>query len=187
MGRTLPRRVISPVMATSQRTGILRQGADDRGADGDAGGRAVLRNGAFRNVHVNIDIAVEIFRQAEVARSASGCSSSPACADSCITSPSLPVSVRRPLPSISVASVDEYCAADFRPGEAGGQADFVVLFEPGIRGTSGCRDNRSTFAGVISTVNVWPSVTTLRATLRQMLAEFRVRGCVRRLHACSGG
>src|SRR6202043_986735 len=36
------------------------ESADDGVADGDAGGRAVLGDGAFRNVHVNIDVAIEV-------------------------------------------------------------------------------------------------------------------------------
>src|ERR1700676_28300 len=39
--------------------------ADDRSADGDAGGRSVLGNCAFGNVDVNIERAVEIFGQTE--------------------------------------------------------------------------------------------------------------------------
>src|SRR5262244_2207312 len=38
--------------------GNLSEGAHDGVANGDAGGRAVLGDGAFRNVHVNVDIAI---------------------------------------------------------------------------------------------------------------------------------
>src|SRR5450432_3261333 len=37
-----------------------RQGADDGVANRDAGGRAVLGDSAFGDVHVNIDVAVKI-------------------------------------------------------------------------------------------------------------------------------
>src|SRR5258708_11790151 len=44
----------------------LSERADDGRADGDAGGGTVLRDGAFGNVHVNIESAVEISWQAEL-------------------------------------------------------------------------------------------------------------------------
>src|SRR5260370_6415642 len=44
---------------------ILCERADDGRADGDAGGRTVLGDGAFRYVYVNVDVAVEILGQAE--------------------------------------------------------------------------------------------------------------------------
>src|ERR1700759_4448331 len=44
------------------------QCADDGGADGDAGGGAVLGNSAFGHVHVNVDVAIKIFRQTERVR-----------------------------------------------------------------------------------------------------------------------
>ena len=47
-----------------------------------------------------------------------------------MTSPSLPVSVRRPLPCIRPASVAEHLAAHFGPGQAGSQADFIFLARP---------------------------------------------------------
>ncbi len=47
-----------------------------------------------------------------------------------MTSPSFPVGVRRPLPSMVRGFNGEHGAADFGPGEAGGQTDFVLLFEP---------------------------------------------------------
>src|ERR1700722_7169013 len=36
--------------------GDARESADEGGADGDAGGGAVLRDGAFGHVHVNVDV-----------------------------------------------------------------------------------------------------------------------------------
>jgi len=47
-----------------------------------------------------------------------------------MTSPSLPVGVKRPLPSIIAASVTRNGTADFCPGEAGRQADFMCLLQP---------------------------------------------------------
>ena len=55
----------------------VRQGADDGRADGDSGRRAVLGDGALGHVHVNIDVAVEVVRQAEGWRCASAHSSWP--------------------------------------------------------------------------------------------------------------
>jgi len=54
---------------------------------------------------VNIDVAVEIFRQAELMRARADVAHR-GLRDSCITSPSFPVGVRRPLPSMMAASVD---------------------------------------------------------------------------------
>ena len=68
MGSTRPRTVISPVMATSPRTGMLVSALADAGRDGDAGRRAVLRNRALGNVQVNVQVAVEIARQSELMR-----------------------------------------------------------------------------------------------------------------------
>ena len=65
MGSTLPRSVISPVMAMSRRTGILLSALADRRGHGDAGRRAVLGNRAFRHVNVNVDVAVEVLRHAQ--------------------------------------------------------------------------------------------------------------------------
>src|SRR5258708_21509709 len=48
--------------------GNVRERADDGGADGDAGGRAALGDGAFGDGHVDIDVAIEILGQAESVR-----------------------------------------------------------------------------------------------------------------------
>src|ERR1700743_761738 len=48
--------------------GNARESADDGGANGDAGGGAVLGDGAFGHVHVNVDVAIEVFRQSERVR-----------------------------------------------------------------------------------------------------------------------
>ena len=63
MGRTRPRSVISPVMATSWRTRMIRQGGHERGRHRDASGRPVLRNGALRHVDVNVDLLVKVGRK----------------------------------------------------------------------------------------------------------------------------
>ena len=44
------------------------QRAADAGGDGDAGRRTVFGDRAFRNVQVNIEVAVEIARQAQILR-----------------------------------------------------------------------------------------------------------------------
>src|SRR5260221_10254358 len=108
---------------------ILRQRADDRIADGDPGGGAVLGNGSFRHVHVDIERAVEIFFEAECggaranvahgglrrflhdfAELASGCQAAFA---------------------FHRGGFDgEYGTADFRPRETGGEADFILLLKP---------------------------------------------------------
>src|SRR5450759_2252986 len=54
IGHTRPRSVISPVMATSRRTGNAGHHRDDRGDHGDAGGGAILRCCAFRPVDVDV-------------------------------------------------------------------------------------------------------------------------------------
>ena len=92
-----------------------------------------------------------------------------ACADSCITSPSLPVSVSRPLPSIKRGFGGQHRAADFRPGQARGEADLVVLFQPELaifQHAEKIVDVGGRDFGF--DVALWPSVTTLRAILRQM-------------------
>ena len=66
MGSTLPRTVISPVMAMSPRTGMLVSAllmlvAMVMPADG-----SVLRDRAFGNVQVDVEVPVEIARQSEV-------------------------------------------------------------------------------------------------------------------------
>src|SRR6266481_4818307 len=45
--------------------GNFGEGADDGIANGDAGGGAILWDGAFGDVHVDIDVAVEILGEAE--------------------------------------------------------------------------------------------------------------------------
>src|SRR5437016_6998976 len=43
----------------------VREGTDNGGTNRDARRRAVFRNGALRYVHVDIEVAIEIVRQAE--------------------------------------------------------------------------------------------------------------------------
>ena len=60
IGSTRPRNVISPVIATSPRTGNAGERAHDRRGDRDARGWAVLRRRAGGNVHVQIAIPMEL-------------------------------------------------------------------------------------------------------------------------------
>ena len=55
IGSTWPRSVISPVIATSFRTGDPAERRDQRGGHGDARRRAVLRDGALGDVDVDVD------------------------------------------------------------------------------------------------------------------------------------
>ena len=54
MGSTRPRRVISPVMATSRRTGMPVGSGDDRGYHGDTSRRPILGCRALRHVHMDV-------------------------------------------------------------------------------------------------------------------------------------
>ena len=54
-GSTLPRSVISPVMAMSRCTGILRDRGEQRRGHGDAGRRAVLRDRSLGDVNVDVE------------------------------------------------------------------------------------------------------------------------------------
>src|SRR5208282_6917261 len=99
----------------------------DGGANGDSGGRAVLGNGAFGDVDVNVQGAVEIFFEAEgggaradiahgglrgflhdFAELAGGGQAAFAFHDGGFDS--------------------ENGASDFGPGEAGHEADFILFF-----------------------------------------------------------
>ena len=107
----------------------MRQGAHDGGTNGDARRRPVFRDGAFGNVHVDIQVAIEVMRQAEgpgarahITHGRLGrflhhvtelaCEREPALAmhQSCLGG--------------------QYLAADFGPGQANGEADLVFLFGP---------------------------------------------------------
>ena len=55
-----------------------------------------------------------------------------ACADSCITSPSFPVSSSLPFPCISVDFNGQNLAAHFRPSQSGRQTHLVLLFRLGV-------------------------------------------------------
>src|SRR5580658_1069459 len=109
--------------------GISREGADDRGADGDAGGRAVLGDSAFGDVHVNVESAIEIAGETQLRGARTNVAHR---------------GLRGFLHHVAEFAGErqaafafhqrgfggEYGAADFGPGEAGGKADFVVLLEP---------------------------------------------------------
>src|SRR5258706_2110887 len=107
----------------------FREGAYDGVADGDAGGRAVFRDGAFRNVHVDIDIAVEIFRQAEGVRPRTNVAHGGLRGFLHHVS-ELAGECQAALAFHQCRFCGEYGAADFGPREAGGEANFVVLFQP---------------------------------------------------------
>src|SRR5208282_3980509 len=109
--------------------GVLGEGADDGIADGDTRGGAVLGDGAFGDVHVDINGAVEILRQTQSGGARAHIAHR---------------GLRRFLhdftefPGGCQASLafhgggfnGEHGAADFGPGEAGGQTNFVLLFQP---------------------------------------------------------
>ena len=174
IGSTLPRSVISPVIATSRRAGMLRQRRDQRGGHRDAGRRAVLGNRALGHVDVHVELAVEVLRDAELLGARAH------------------VAHRRlrrllhhvaelagerqaALPGISVASVTQDLAAHLGPGQAGGDADLVLLFGQARRGSAARRGTAVTLSAVISSNVPAPSATTLRATLRQTEAISRSR------------
>src|ERR1700682_2227003 len=103
--------------------------ADDGSANGDAGGRTVLGNGAFRNVDVNIERTVEIFGQTDLPG-----------AGAHVTHGRL----RRLLHYVAKFAGErepafafhqrgfggEDAATHFGPGKTHGQADFVALLNP---------------------------------------------------------
>src|SRR6185369_7549657 len=62
IGSTCPRSVISPVIATSERTGTL--------VNAETGTRAVLRRRAFGHVNVHVGLLIEVRLQAEHRRAA---------------------------------------------------------------------------------------------------------------------
>jgi hypothetical protein len=65
IGITRPRSVISPVIATSRRTGIFISALETiDGRDGHARARAVLRH-ELGEVHVHVELAVELLVEAE--------------------------------------------------------------------------------------------------------------------------
>jgi len=101
---TLPRRVISPVMATSPRTGNACQGAANGGGQSDAGRRTVLGDGALGNVDMHVEVAVKIARQTERGGTRADVAHG-GLRGFLHYLANLPVMVSLPLPSISVHSV----------------------------------------------------------------------------------
>ena len=119
-GSTSPRRLISPVIAMSLRTGRAGQQRGQRDEHRDPRARAVLRDRAGRHVDVDVDFSEHLRPTRAPARALT--SDSAACALSFITSPSCPVRIR---PSVArhPGRLDEQdVAADRRPGEAGRHA-----------------------------------------------------------------
>ena len=89
----------------------------------DAGARPVLRDRAGGEVDVEIGLAELLLVDAEHARRATGRTSSAASTDSRITSPSWPVTVRRPASRHPQRLDHHEVAARGRPGEPGDGAD----------------------------------------------------------------
>ena len=130
IGSTLPRNVISPVIATSRRTRDARESRHQRRRERDPRRRAVLRDGAFGHVDVHVRLAVEVLRDAELL----GLRPHPA-----------ERRLRRLLHHVAKLAGErqralawhqrglghEDLAADLRPGEARGDADLVRLFHLG--------------------------------------------------------
>ncbi len=111
--------------------GNLAQCAGNRGGDGDASRRSVLGNRAFRHVHVNIESAVKVARQAQA------------------MGPRADVGhgrLRRLLHHVAQFAGERQLAlavhhrgfgaqnraADFSPGQAGDQADLALLVGQGV-------------------------------------------------------
>ena len=115
----------------SRRTGILAERAGEGRGHGDAGRGAVLGNGAFRHVQVNVDVAVELAREAERLRLAADVGER---------------GLRRLLHHVAELAGDgelafavehlhfssEDAAADFGPRQAGDQADFALFVRFGV-------------------------------------------------------
>jgi hypothetical protein len=97
-----------------------------------------------------------------------------ACADSCMTSPSLPVSVSVPFPGISVASVRRSsppASVQAKPVATPTSFSSWVI----IGRYFGTPRYSVIFSDVMPSVNPLPSTTTLRAIFRQIDAISRSR------------
>ena len=105
IGSTRPRRLISPVIATSLRTGRSRQQRRQRDEHRDAGARAVLRRRAGRHVDVDVGLLEQLSVAMPSGAARALTSESAACALSFITSPSWPVRMSLPLPGMRAASM----------------------------------------------------------------------------------
>ena len=189
IGSTRPRSVISPVIATFWRTGMRSSARRHRGRHRDARRRAVLRDRALGEVDVDVDLVLEVVRRGRTCRRASAGSSSPPARDSCMTSPSLPVSVSLPLPGTIVTSAVEQVAAERRDGEAVGEADLVFLLAARLAVLLRRRATSASFSAVTSngcSVARPPASHSLR-DLAAHASRSRARGYGRRLPSCSGG
>src|ERR1700747_1728788 len=104
-----------------------RQGADDRSAERDARRGTVLWNGAFGDVHVNIEVAIEILRQTE--EMAARAHIAHARLSGFLHYVAELSSEREAALALHERRFSgKHFTADFGPGEAGGEADFVFLF-----------------------------------------------------------
>src|SRR5439155_2305604 len=109
----------------------LGERTDDRGRQSDSGGGTILGDGAFRDVDMNIQAAVEVGIQPEARRSGAHI------AHRCLA---------RLLHNVAQLSGEDQLAltghdarlnvqdlsADLRPGQTGGQADFVSLLRSDV-------------------------------------------------------
>ena len=125
-GSTLPRSVISPVMAMSRCTGILRHGREQRRGHRDAGRRAVLRDRSLGDVDVDVEDGVEVGIESEQLRARADVRQRRA---------------RRLLHHVAELAGQRQVAlaarerdfgrqdlaADFGPGQAGGQTDLALV------------------------------------------------------------
>ena len=157
----------------SQRTGMRVSALTMRGAERDACRRTVLGDRAFGHVHVNIDMAIEILRQAE--QVAARAHVAHAGLRRFLHHVAQFAGEREPAFALHQRGFGgEHLAADFGPGQAGGEADFVLLLGEEVAVLDDAEivvDVRR----VTSALNALPFSTTLRATLRQTLAISRSR------------
>ena len=175
IGRILPRSVISPVIATSVRTGT-RASAETSAvarvmpADGPSFGIAPSGTWMWTSVFLLNSFGMpssSAFDRTQLMA---------ACADSCMTSPSLPVSVRWPRPGMSVASVTRISPPT--SVHANPVATPISSFSSAMLGRNrGTPRYSVTFSGVMPSWKALPCTTTLRATLRQI--EFSSRSRLR--------
>ena len=188
-GSTRPLSVISPVIATSSRTGWFRSRRQDRRGHRDAGRRAVLRDRAGRHVDVQVVLVEELRRRRRAPRASARMWLTAARADSCITLPSWPVRMMLLVAARQQARFDEqHVAAGFGPGQAGGhararRAERDLLLEP--RRTEVVVDlvRASTTVVAAAARRAGASRPARRPCARSCRAA--ARGCGRRLRACT--
>ena len=164
-GSTLPRSVISPVMAMSRCTGILVT------AESSAVAMVMPADGPSFGIAPS---GTWMWMSSVAWKSGSSPNSSArertydsaARADSCITSPSLPVSVSVALAARERDFGRQDLAADFRPGQTGGQTDLALVVDL-LRAELGLAEELADF-GAVDGDRRSPDLPsrTCRATLR---------------------